>query len=358
MTVCVVSLAGCAGRTHLSHPPTPTTLRSAAAAHGVTVGAAVSSRRLNDPEFVEILQSEFSQLEPENEMKFALIHPRADADPQPYDFRGADALVSFARAHGLLVRGHTLVWHKQLPNWISRGSHGEMELGSILHDHIATVVNHYQSDVYAWDVVNEAFNDDGSLRETIWYNKPGIGGASQGTKYIEQTFRWTHEANARAKLFYNDYDAEPVNPKSNAIYAMAADFKRRGVPLDGIGFQVHVDLSFDNRATLDSFRSNIRRFEELGLEIHFTELDVRLKDSSPASLDAQAHLYAKIVKTCLASPKCKMLQTWGVTDKYSWIPSWYQGLGWALPWDLNYNRKPAYFAMRDALLSAPSANAN
>ena len=352
-------LAGCASRGHPApQPPAPTTLKSAAAARGITVGTAVSSRRLADPALADILQSEFSQLEPENEMKFALIHPRANTDPQPYNFTGADALVSFARAHGLLVRGHTLVWHKQLPNWVLKGTYTETELAAILRDHITTVVGHYQSDVYAWDVVNEAFNDDGSLRDTIWYNKPGIGSANEGTKYIEQAFRWARAANQNARLFYNDYDAEPINPKSNAIYAMAADFKKRGVPLDGVGFQVHLDPAFNNPAMLDSFRKNLQRFADLGLEIHFTELDVRLKDGNPGSLEAQAQLYAEVVKTCLALRACKMVQSWGITDRYSWIPGWYSGQGWALPWDANYNPKPAYFAMRDAFLSAPIRKAS
>lgn len=180
------------------------------------MGAAVSSPGLSDPGLLEILRSEFSQAQPENEMKFALIHPRANTDPHPYNFNGADAIVSFARAHGLVVRGHTLVWNRQLPNWVSHGTHKEAELSAILHDHITAVVGHYRSEVYAWDVVNEAFNADGSLRDTIWYNKPGIGGATQGTMYIEQTFRWARAASETAKLFY-DYDAEPINLKSNAI---------------------------------------------------------------------------------------------------------------------------------------------
>ena len=109
-------------------------------------------------------------------------------------------------------------------------------------------------------MVNEAFNDDGAMRETIWYNLPGIGYAGQGPKYIEQALRWARAADSRAKLFYNDYDTERINPKSDAIYAMAADFKKRGVPLNGIGFQVHVDLAFDNPATLALFRQNLTRF--------------------------------------------------------------------------------------------------
>jgi len=348
------TLLGCAARAHVdSQAPRPTTLRSAAVSRGITVGAAVSSRRLSDRDLAEILQTEFIQIEPENEMKFALIHPRENTDPQPYDFNGADALVAFARAHGLLARGHTLVWHRQLPNWLSQRTYNQAQLSTILHDHVNAVVGRYRAEVYAWDVVNEAFNDDGSLRDTIWYNKPGIGCASDGTKYIEQVFGWAHGASKTARLFYNDYDAEPINQKSNAIYSMALDFKRRGVPLDGIGFQLHLDPAFDKPETLQSFHANMRRFADLGLEIHFTELDVRLKDSSAASLAAQAHLYGEIVKTCLEFPACKMIQTWGITDRYSWIPGWYPRLGWALPWDASYNRKPAYFAMRDAFLSVP-----
>ncbi len=135
---------------------------------------------------------------------------------------------------------------------------------------------HYASKVYAWDVVNEAFNDDGTMRHTIWYDQPGIG-AGAGTKYIEQALRWAREADPSAKLFYNDYDAEEINKKSDAIYAMAKDFKKRGVPLDGIGFQTHVSLKFDDPAKLASFAKNLERFAKLGLELHITELDVRLR---------------------------------------------------------------------------------
>ncbi len=152
---------------------------------------------------------------------------------------------------------------------------------------------HFASKVYAWDVVNEAFNDDGTMRSTIWYNKPGIGGGA-GTKYIEQALRWAHEGDPGAKLFYNDYDAEDMNKKSDAIYDDGADFKKRGVPLDGIGFQAHVSLKFDDPAKLESFAKNLERFAKLGLELHITELDIRLSDSSAALLNAQAKLYGEI----------------------------------------------------------------
>jgi endo-1,4-beta-xylanase len=327
------------------------TLRQAAGARGIRISAAASSRQLADPELARILGSEFNQLEPENEMKFSLIHPRSGDADTSYDFSGADALVDFAQAHGMAIRGHTLVWYKQVPPWVVQEKHTPQELGSILHHHIRTVVTHYGEKVYAWDVVNEAFNDDGSVRHSLWYDQPGIGAASKKTGYIEQAFRWAREADSNAKLFYNDYDAEPLNRKSDAIYAMARDFKKRGVPLDGIGFQLHVDLKFDDRATLDSFRRNLQRFAALGLEIHFTELDVRLKDSSPESLQAQARLYGKILDACVQVSSCKLIQTWGVTDKYSWVPSWFKGTGWPLLWDADYKPKAAYDTVKSELLA-------
>lgn len=328
----------------------PITLRDAAAPHGVLIGAAVSSRHLDDAKYAALIASEFSQLEPENEMKFGPIQPRSSSDPQPYNFGPADALVAFAQAHHLAVRGHTLVWHQQVPQWITKGQFTSEQLASILHDHVSTEVAHFGTKVYAWDVVNEAFDKDGALRSTLWYDHPGIGFAGQGTKYIEQAFEWAHAANPQAKLFYNDYDTEIENPKSDAIYAMASDFKKRGVPLAGIGFQAHVTLEFDEPAKLKSFADNLQRFSALGLEVHITELDIRLKDSSPASLGAQAHLYGEIAGICVQNPACKAIQTWGVTDKYSWIPFSFRGYGWGLLFDDAYNPKPAYTSLLNALI--------
>jgi GH35 family endo-1,4-beta-xylanase len=329
-------------------PPAAGTLRQAGDARHILIGAAAASKHLAEAEYADILGTEFSQLQAENEMKFGLIHPRPDTDPNPYDFKGGDALVAFAQGHNMVVRGHTLVWHNQVPGWVTKGGYSASQLAEILHGHIRMVMVHYASKVYAWDVVNEAFNDDGTMRHTIWYDQPGIG-AGEGTKYIEQALRWAHDADPTAKLFYNDYDAEAVNKKSDAIYAMAKDFKKRGVPLDGIGFQTHVSLKFDNPQTLASYAKNMERFAKLGLDLHITELDVRLSDSTPASLNAQAKLYGAIAALCVHQPACKLIQTWGVDDKQSWIPQFFKGMGWALLWDDKYQKKPAYAAVHDAL---------
>ncbi len=343
-------VAGCGGSSSTSSQTTTgatATLRDAAQKHSLLVGAAVDSNHLSETLYASTLAREYSQLEPENEMKFVAVHP----DPTTYNFAGPDALVAFAKSNSMQVRGHTLVWHNALPTWITSPATPwtAVTLSQVLQDHIASVVGHYKGQVYAWDVVNEAFNDDGSMRSTIWYDSPGIGFAGQGTKYIEQALLWAHGADPAAKLFVNEYGAETMNAKSDAVYAMAQDFVARSVPLRGIGMQLHIDTNFDTQANLASLAQNIQRLGALGLEVQFTEVDVRLPDDSATSLAAQAQAYQDLMKVCLANKACTGFQTWGFTDKYSWIPSFFTGYGWALPFDDNYGKKPAYTALVNSL---------
>lgn len=328
---------------------TTSTLRDAGGLRGIAVGTAVQSDRLSDSGYDSVLGTEFSQLEPEWEMKFATVHPRPNTDPMPYDFSRSDRLVDYALVHHMQVRGHTLLWHQALPDWLISSGYNSAQMSAIAQEHINSVIQHFGINVYAWDVVNEAFNDDGSMRSTLWYDRPGIGYAGRRTAYIEQALVWARAASPEAKLFYNDYAADTVNHKSDAIYAMATDFKRRGVPLDGIGFQMHLDLSSDNSSWLASVGRNLKRFADLGLEIHITELDIRLNGGDSNSLNAQAELYSNIAKLCVANSRCKVIQTWGFTDKYSWITSFYYGMGWALPFDSQYAKKPAYYALQQGL---------
>ena len=344
-TILLLSLMLSCGNGSTTTTPPPQTLRQAGNAHNILVGAAADSQYLSDPAYSATLGLEYNQLQAENEMKFDTIHPAAGV----YDFTGADALVAYAQAHTMVTRGHTLVWHNQVPSWVPKGNYTPQQLSTILQDHITTVMQHYSGKVYAWDVVNEAFNDDGTILDTIWYDQPGIGFSGMGTKYIEQAFNWAHAADPAAKLFYNDYNGETVNAKSDAIYAMAQDFKTRGVPLDGIGFQFHVDITLDDPNTLASVAANFQRFAALGLDLHITELDIRLRDSSAASLAAQAKLYGELAVICVQQPRCKLFQTWGFTDKDSWIPGFLPGYGWALPFDANYQKKPAYTSILNAL---------
>jgi endo-1,4-beta-xylanase len=321
------------------------TLRSLATRRGILVGTAVEASHLEDPRNAEILAEEFSCIEPENQMKFGLIHPQRDS----YDFEGPDRTVEFAEAHGMKARGHTLVWHNQQPDWIEDGTLQPTGLADALHSHIETVMARYKGRLFAWDVVNEAFEDDGSMRSTVWYDKPGIGFAHSGVRYIEQAFIWARDADPTARLLYNDYNAETVCAKSDAIYEMSADFKARNVPLDGIGLQMHLELPFSRPEVLASFKANLARFSELGLDIHITELDVRLNDGGDETLRSQAELYRKVFEIALSEERCNLIQFWGFTDRYSWVPGFFKGQGWPLLWDGDYQKKPCYHAVCDAL---------
>ena len=325
-------------------------LREAAQDSGMLIGTAVRPAYLSESAYASTLAREFNMLEPEDVLKWEVVHP----EPQSFDFSQADQVVDFATRHGMKIRGHTLVWHQQNPKWLTEGKYTSGELAQILEKHIKTVVGHYRGKVFAWDVVNEAFDElhPGTLRSTIWRDQPGIGLAGNGSAYIERCFRWAHEADPQALLFYNEAGAEVVNPKSDAIYAMVRDFRQRGVPIDGVGFQMHVaNLQSD----VSSVSANIKRFTALGVQIHITEMDVALPVDAtgsprPEDLQKQADIYREVATACLSHPRCTAIQTWGFTDKYSWI-GWHskKTQGAALPFDRNYGAKPAYQALRDAL---------
>jgi endo-1,4-beta-xylanase len=327
-------------------------LREAAQASGMLIGTAVRPAQLSEAAYASTLAREFNMLEPEDALKSEVVHP----EPQSFDFSQGDQIVDFASRHGMKVRGHTLVWHQQNPKWLTEGKFTSSELAQILERHIKTVVRHYRGKIFAWDVVNEAFDElqPGKLRSTIWLDQPGIGVAANGSSYIERCFRWAHEADPQALLFYNEAEAEIMNPKSDAIYAMVRDFRQRGVPIDGVGFQMHIA---NLHADVASISANIKRFTALGVQVHITEMDVALPvdpNGNPRAedLQLQADIYREIATACLSHPGCTAIQTWGFTDKYSWIGSHSKKTqGAALPFDRNYRAKPAYEALRNALES-------
>src|ERR1700677_68219 len=315
---------------------------------GLLVGTAVRWAQLSEPAYASTLAHEFNMLEPEDAMKWAALRP----DEATYDFRQGDDLVRFAQEHRMKIRGHCLVWDHNNPDWLSTGHFTSDELSRLLREHITHVMRHYAGQVFAWDVINEALDENGKVRDSIWYNRPGIGFSGQGTAYIEQVFRWAHAADPKALLFCNEAEGEGINRKSDAIYSVMKGFKQRGVPIDGIGLQMHVpSLEFDGPGTT----ANIARLTDLGLQVHITELDVSLPLDSNGSVWAedlarQAEIYRGIVRACLNSPGCTAIQTWGFTDKYSWIGSHSRGTrGQPLPFDRTYRPKAAYWAILQEL---------
>ena len=295
-------------------------LREEADRVGILVGAVVRPAQLSEPAYASTLAREFNMVEPEDAMKWWVVRP----DQATFDFTTGDQVVAFAEAHSMKVRGHTLVWGWSNPPWLADGHFSSEQLSALLQEHIAKVVAHFRGKVFAWDVLNEGFDERGGLESSLWYEEPGIGFAARGTAYIEHAFEWAHAADPGALLFYSDAEAEGVNTKSDAIYAMVKDFKRRGVPIDGVGLQMHM---FDLNPDIAAIDANLERFTALGVQVHITEMDVALSTGTEgnvrdiADLDKQAEIYRRIAQACLAHRGCTAIQTWGFTDKYSWIRS-------------------------------------
>jgi endo-1,4-beta-xylanase len=304
------------------------------------IGTAVDMSALaSDPTYKAAIAREFNTVTPENVMKWETVEPQQGVT----DFSQGDALVRFARANHQTVRGHTLVWHSQLPTWLTSGTFTNEQLEAILRRHIFEEAGHFRGRIYAWDVVNEAFNEDGTLRDTIWLR-------ALGPDYIAKAFIWAHEADPHAKLYYNDYNLESIGPKSDAALALVKQLKARHVPIDGVGFQGHLGIQYPYP---DTFGDNLERFAAAGFDVAITEADVRMVlPVTPEKLATQATYFGDMMRSCVAVRRCVTFTLWGFTDKYSWVPGFFTGEGAATPLDEAFQPKPAYFALRDALARA------
>jgi endo-1,4-beta-xylanase len=299
----------------------------------------------SDKKYRKILARQFSSVSPENQMKWDFIHPERDR----YDFAAADAIVAFAERNRQVVRGHTLLWHSQNPEWLEQGDFTKEELRAILREHITTVVGRYAGRIQQWDVANEIFDDQGRLRtqDNIWIRELGPG-------IVADAFRWAHAADPEAKLFFNDYNVESVNAKSDAYHTLVQDLLKQGVPVHGFSVQAHLSTRYGFPGDLES---NLRRFDALGLETAVTELDVRMdvpEGGVPTAEQErkQAEYYRRTLSACLAVEGCDSFTIWGFTDKYSWVPVFFEGEGFANVMTDEFERKPAFYALRDTLKAA------
>jgi endo-1,4-beta-xylanase len=310
------------------------------------VGTAVDHAAFtSDATYRARVGTEFSSITAENVMKWEVVEPVRGQ----LDFSAADELVAAARKNGQQVRGHTLVWHNQIPAWLTEGvASGDIDaaqLRTILRKHITDEVRHFRGQIYQWDVANEVIDDNGQLRDTLWLQQLGPG-------YIADAFRWAHQADPKAKLFLNDYNVEGVNAKSDAYYALVKDLLAQRVPVQGFGAQGHfgVQFGFDSASGV---ATNLRRFEALGLDTAITEVDVRmLMPADTVKLQAQAQGYSVLLQGCLLAKRCRSFTVWGFTDKYSWVPGFFEGEGAANLLDENFAAKPAYREMQAVLALA------
>ncbi|MGP9022856.1 endo-1,4-beta-xylanase [Streptomyces sp. BR1] len=295
---------------------------------------------LSDPRYRALAATQFSSVTPENAMKWE----RVEGNRHAHTWAAADAIARFATENDQKLRGHTLVWHDQLPRWLTDGHFTPAELRTLLRTHVTTLAQRYAGAVTAWDVVNEPLDDDGSPHRTLWHD-------ALGSDYIAQVLTWAHAADPGARLYLNEFNVHEESPKTKALYNLAASLLDRGVPLHGIGFQCHLLLGQD----VSELARTLNRFAELGLEVAITELGVRmLSPVTSAKLAAQAACYRAVVEECLAVPACTGLTIWGVGDAAAWVPEGSRSpYGSPTLYDDEYRPKPAREAVARALGTVP-----
>jgi len=303
------------------------------------IGAALNRNQIfeKDTRGAEIVRTHFNSITPENILKWALVHPR----PDTYDFAASDRFVEFGEKNGMFIVGHTLVWHNQTPQWVfedERGKPVDREtLLSRMREHIFTVVGRYKGRIKGWDVVNEALNQDGTMRQSSWFK-------IIGEDYLVKAFQFAHEADPNAELYYNDYDLELPAKRAGAV-KLVKSLRAAGVTVSGVGLQNHNLMDWPSVADEDA---TIAAFSALGLKVHITELDVdvlprttrpgadyavdipvtpklnpyvdRLPDTMQAAL---AKRYAELFKVYLKhGNSIERVTFWGVADGDSWLNNW------------------------------------
>ena len=327
----------------IARPAGAAGLRDLASSQGFLIGAAINPDLLSNQAYATTLGLEYNLIVPENVLKFDSVHPARDR----YNFCPGDRLLTFANVNGMKMRGHALVWHQQVPSWVTAGKFSKDELLQIMHDHILAVGTHYKGKLIAWDVVNEAIN----YGNVATFRSDSIWGTTIGLEYIDRAFQWAHEADPDVKLFYNDTGGEGLGTKSDAVYNLVKGLKSRGIPIDGVGMQMHVKVASPIKPA--DFAANLQRYADLGLEVQITEMDVTTPDPlTPAKMDAQAAIYRDVLNTCRSAANCKALLTWGISDAYSWITGFAPGNSGGLLFDKQFQPKPAYDAVR-AVLTPP-----
>ncbi|PSN60290.1 endo-1,4-beta-xylanase-like protein [Corynespora cassiicola Philippines] len=299
------------------------------------IGTALTLR--DEPAEPKIIRQEFNSITPENAQKWESTEPSRGN----FTFEDADRHVAFAKKNGLQLHCHTLVWHSQLPVWVSEGGFDNATLIQIMEDHIKAVAGRYRGACTRWDVVNEALNEDGTYRESVWLD-------TIGPAYIPIAFRLAKKYDRHAKLYYNDYNLEYNGAKTEGAKRIVNLIKSYGVQIDGVGYQGHVASestptapgAVPDQATLEAA---LRATADLGVDVVYTEIDIRMNTpATPEKLAVQESAFERVAKSCLAVKRCVGMSVWGISDKYSWIPGVFEGEGAALLWDENYNKKPAY----------------
>lgn len=308
-------------------------------------GSATDNPELDDTAYTAILNdaTEFGQITPGNAQKWDTIEPQNGT----FSFTKGDVIADLAKKNSQLLRCHTLVWYNQLPSWVSSGSWTNETLTDVLEAHITSEVEHYKGQCYAWDVVNEAISDDGdgSFRDNVFYK-------TIGEAYLPIAFNAAAAADPDAKLYYNDYSIEFSGAKATAALAIVDLIQGAGAKIDGVGMQGHFIVN--NTPSAKDLAGVLEQFTAKGVEVAYTEVDVRHSSvpADDAAVQQQATDYTSVVEACLQVEGCVGVTVWDFYDKFSWVPSTFEGAGEACLYDENLSKKPAWTAVSSALAAA------
>jgi endo-1,4-beta-xylanase len=315
----------------------------------IKLGAAISYSLLeSNAQYRNTIIQNFQSVSFTNELKMKNVQREEGV----WDFSRVDSMLHFARNNNLQVHGHTLVWHHSVPDWLGNYSGDSAKLEEIMKQHIFQVISHCKGKVVSWDVVNEAISDTSGnyFRGTIWSRNLGEG-------FIERAFHYAHEADPDALLFYNEYGTEQDTLKFSKTMRMIKNLQQRGVPVHGIGFQMHTQLGWPPVELIDSL---VKVAASTGLLIHFSEVDVSvnglfnstgyLTSLEDDMLMAQTVRYQKLAEIYHSIPVKQQfaLTTWGVHDGSTWLRDHYvrNKSEWPLLFDDHFNPKPAFFAIQ------------
>ena len=308
-----------------------------------------------------ILKTEYNALVTGNKLKMANILRERPDDPfnikiSDLNTYNIDRFVDYANKHNMKKRGHVMVWYKQIPNWLEEESvnWSSQQIYSFTESYIRALSKYTVGKIDEWDVLNEAIVFNG-YRTNTWYEKVNSEENDNGEigylTFFSKLFKWAREENADVKLFYNDYGIEEFGtPKNNLMRIMVKDLKTQlNTPIDGVGLQSHFKLENMNSSFIENLGNTIDDLGNSGFIANLTELDIRICDGISQGIQEQKDAYKQIVLTAFSKPNCNTILIWGSSDIDSWIPSHFSNCGQATPHDENFEKKPAYFGIKEAL---------
>ena len=308
-----------------------------------------------------ILKTEYNALVTGNKLKMANILRERPDDPfnikiSDLNTYNIDRFVDYANKHNMKKRGHVMVWYKQIPNWLEEESvnWSSQQIYSFTESYIRALSKYTVGKIDEWDILNEAIVFNG-YRTNTWYEKVNSEENDNGEigylTFFSKLFKWAREENADVKLFYNDYGIEEFGtPKNNLMRIMVKDLKTQlNTPIDGVGLQSHFKLENMNSSFIENLGNTIDDLGNSGFIANLTELDIRICDGISQGIQEQKDAYKQIVLTAFSKPNCNTILIWGSSDIDSWIPSHFSNCGQATPHDENFEKKPAYFGIKEAL---------